>query len=61
MEVLLRLVLRVTRVIGIPFLVRLGLQQDLGIASLVENLAIGGPNVHRFLVLVRNLQQVSID
>ena len=47
--------------IGIPFLVRLGLQQDLEIASVAENLAIGGLNVHRFLVLVRNLQQVSID
>ena len=43
------------------FLVRLGHQQDLEVASLAENLAIGGPNVHRFLVLVRNLQQVSID
>ena len=60
-EVLLGLVLRVTRVIGIPFLVSLAVKQDLEIALLAQNLAIGGPNVHRFLVLVRNLQQVTID
>ena len=31
------------------------------IASLAENLAIGGPNVRRFLVLVRVLLRVLID
>ena len=30
------------------------------IASLMENLAIGGPNVHGLFVLLRNLQRVSI-